>query len=213
LVNNNQFSTVSILTGIFRPSHFLKGNQMKKIILASILATMAGLASAQTSVSVGRSVVDSDVNGQQTHRTSLTVRTGVGYGLVGDVGVINSQNDTTRSASVRQELGLSGTVFTAGAFSANVRGGIGLKTVSGSEATSYYSIEPGVNYKITDALTARVAYRYRDAFSSGVADRSDTTRVGVSYAVTKKDTIGLGYDVAKKDGAETATTLSYTRSF
>jgi long-subunit fatty acid transport protein len=85
--------------------------------------------------------------------------------------------------------------------------------VSGSTATSYYSIEPGVNYKITDALTARVAYRYRDAFSSGVADRSDTARLGLSYALTKQDTIGLGYDVVKKDGAEKATTLNYTRSF
>lgn len=174
---------------------------------------MAGLASAQTSVTLGASAVESDVNGQNTNRTSITVRTGVGYGLVGDVGVINSQNDTTNSTSVRQELGLSGTVFSAGAFSATVRGGLGFKTVSGSTATSYYSIEPGVNYKITDALTARVAYRYRDAFSSGVADRSDTARLGLSYALTKQDTIGLGYDVVKKDGAEKATTLNYTRSF
>jgi long-subunit fatty acid transport protein len=186
---------------------------MKKIILASILAAAAGLVSAQTSVTLSGSVVDSDVNGQQTHRQGLTVRTGLGYGLTGDVGVINSQNETTNATSVRQELGLSKTVFTAGAFSANVRGGLGLKTVSGKDATSYYSIEPGVNFKVTDALTARVAYRYRDAFSSGVADRSDTTRFGLSYALTKKDTIGVGYDVAKKDGAETATTLSYTRSF
>ena len=186
---------------------------MKKIILASILAAAAGLVSAQTSVTLSGSVVDSDVNGQQTHRQGLTVRTGLGYGLTGDVGVINSRNDTTRATSVRQEVGVSGTVFTAGAFSANVRGGLGLKTVSGKDATSYYSIEPGVNFKVTDALTARVAYRYRDAFSSGVADRSDTTRFGLSYALTKKDTIGVGYDVAKKDGAETATTLSYTRSF
>jgi opacity protein-like surface antigen len=186
---------------------------MKKIILASILATMAGLASAQTSVTLGGSVVESDVNGQKTDRTSITVRTGVGYGLVGDVGVINSQNQTTNTTSVRQELGLSSTVFTAGAFSANVRGGLGLKTVSGKDATSYYSVEPGVNYRVTESLTARVAYRFRDAVSSGVADRSDTTRLGLSYALTKKDTFSLGYDVAKKDGAETATTFSYTRLF
>lgn len=186
---------------------------MKKLILASILATSACLASAQTSVTLGGSLVDSDVNGQQTHRQSLTVRTGVGYGLVGDVGVINSQNGTTNATSVRQELGLSGTLFTAGALSATVRGGLGLKTVSGSNSTEYFSVEPGVNLKLTEALTARVAYRYRDAFSSSVADRSDTARFGVSYALTKKDTIGLGYDIVKKDGAETATTLSYTRSF
>lgn len=186
---------------------------MKKIILASILAASAGLASAQTSVTLGASLADSDANSQQTHRQSFTVRTGVGYGLVGDLGVINSQNGTTNATSVRQELGLSRTVFTAGAVSATVRGGLGMKTVSGSNSTEYYSIEPGINVKVTDALTARVAYRYRDAFSSSVADRSDTARLGLSYALTKQDTIGVGYDVVKKDGAETATTLSYTRSF
>jgi long-subunit fatty acid transport protein len=186
---------------------------MKKIILASILAAAAGLASAQTSVTLSGSVVDSDVNGQQTHRQGLTVRTGLAYGLTGDVGVINSQNDSTNATSVRQEVGVSGTVFAAGPLSATVRGGIGQKAVSGSSATAYYSIEPGISYKVTDALTARVAYRFRDAFSSSVADRSDTTRVGVSYALTKKDTIGVGYDVVKKDGAEKATSLSYTRSF
>lgn len=186
---------------------------MKKIILTAILAAATGVAIAQTSATISGSVVDSDVNGQQTHRTGLTVRTGIGYGLTGDVGVINSQNDVTRSVSMRQELGVSKTVFTAGAFSATLRGGLGLKTVSGKNADSYFSIEPGVNFKVSDALTAKVAYRYRDAFSSGAADRSDTARFGLSYALTKTDAIGLGYDVVRKDGAEYVATFSYTRSF
>jgi long-subunit fatty acid transport protein len=186
---------------------------MKKIILASILAAAAGLASAQTSVTLGAVVADSDVNGQQTQRKSLTVRTGLGYGLTGDLGVSNGQNGTTNATSVRQELGVAGTVFQSGIFRASLRGGVGLKTSSGKEGTEYYVIEPGVSVKVTDALTARVAYRFRDAFSSSVADRSDTTRFGVSYALTKNDSISLGYDIVKKDGAEKATSLSYTRSF
>ena len=186
---------------------------MKKIILASILTAVVGVASAQTSVTIGGTVADSDVTGQTTNRKSLTVRTAVGAGLTGEVGVSNGQNSTTNATSVRQELGLSGTVFQAGVVRATLRGGIGLKTSSGKEGTEYYTIEPGISVKVTDALTARVAYRYRDAFSSSVADRSDTARFGLSYALTKQDTIGLGYDVVKKDGAEKATTLNYTRSF
>jgi len=38
-------------------------------------------------------------------------------------------------------------------------------------------------------------------------------RYGLSYALTKKDTIGVMYDVVRKDGAEKAYNFSYTRSF
>jgi opacity protein-like surface antigen len=186
---------------------------MKKIIVTAILAAAAGVTCAQTSATISGSVVDSDVNGQQTHRTGLTVRTSVGYGLTGDVVVSNGQNNTTNALSVRRELGLSGTVFQAGIVKATARASVGLKTLSGKDSTGYYTIEPGVSIKVTDALAARVSYRYRNAFSSGVADRSDATRFGVSYALTKNDSIGVGYDIVKKNGAETATTFSYTRSF
>jgi len=186
---------------------------MKKIILASILAASAGLTSAQTSVTLGGSVVDSDVNNQQTHRTSLTVRTGIGYGLVGDVGVINSQNDTTKATSVRHEVGVSGALFSAGNLTGNLRGAVGTRTVSGQDRADYYSVEPGINYKVTNALTTRVAYRFRDTFASSGNDRNDTMRYSASYALTKNDSIGLGYDVVKKDGAEKAVNFSYTRSF
>jgi hypothetical protein len=186
---------------------------MKKIILASILTAVVGVAGAQTSVTIGGTAAESDATGQVTNRKSLTVRTEVGAGLTGEVGVSNGQNSTTNATSVRQELGLSGTVFQAGAVKATLRGGVGLKTSSGKEGTEYFTIEPSISVKVTDSLTARVGYRFRDAFSSSVADRSDTTRFGLSYALTKKDTVGLGYDVVKKDGAEKATTLSYTRSF
>jgi len=167
---------------------------------------------AATSVTIGGAVADSDVNGQQTHRTSIGVRTTLGTGVTGDIAVINSRNDVTRSTSVRQEAGVGVTAFNTGRLSLGVRGAVGVKSVSGQDRVEYYSLEPGANFKLTSDLTARVAYRFRDAFSDS-GDRSDTMRYGLSYAVTKKDTIGVIYDVVRKDGAEKTYNFSYTRSF
>lgn len=186
---------------------------MKKILLTTALVLAATSALAQTSVTLGGAVADSDVNGQQTQRTSIGIRTELSKGFAGDLAVINSRNNDTKATSVRQEVGLTVLGFDTSVVSANVRAAAGLKSVSGADRVGYYSVEPGVNFKVSQALTARVAYRYRNAFDTSDADRSDTMRYGLSYAVTKKDTIGVVYDVVRKDGAEKAYNFSYTRSF
>ena len=187
---------------------------MKKILVTTLLALATTTsAMAQTSVTLGGAVAEADSNGQETVRTSITVRTALGKGFAGDVAVINSRNNTTRATSVRQEVGVTAVGFETSVLTANVRTAVGVKSVSGADRVEYYSLEPGVNFKVTPDLTARVAYRYRDAFSSADADRSDTMRYGLSYALTKKDTIGVVYDVVRKDGAEKAYNFSYTRSF
>jgi hypothetical protein len=202
---------------IFQVSKILSSFTLRRIMKNAILATLLSLSTvtalAQTSVTVGGAVADSDVNSQQTHRTSIGVKTTLGQGISGDVAVINSRNDVTKATSVRQEVGVAVTAFETGRLSATVRGAVGVKSVSGADQVEFYSVEPGANFKISQDLTARVAYRYRDAFASSDADRSDTMRYGLSYALTKKDTIGVLYDVVKKDGAEKAYNFSYTRSF
>lgn len=186
---------------------------MKKILVTTLLALASTASMAQTSVTLGGAVAEADSNGQETVRTSVTVRTSLAKGFAGDVAVINSRNNTTQATSVRQEVGVTAVGFETSVLNANIRTAVGVKSVSGADRVEYYSVEPGVNFKVSQDLTARVAYRYRDAFSSGDADRSDTMRYGLSYALTKKDTIGVVYDVVRKDGAEKAYNFSYTRSF
>lgn len=186
---------------------------MKKILVTTLLALAATSSMAQTSVTLGGAVAEADSNGQETVRTSVTVRTALAKGVAGDVAVINSRNNTTKGTSVRQEVGLTAVGFETSVVTANLRTAVGVKSVSGADRVEYYSLEPGVNFKATQDLTARVAYRFRDSFSSNGNDRSDTMRYGLSYALTKKDTVGFIYDVVKKDGAEKAYNFSYTRSF
>ncbi len=186
---------------------------MKKILVTTLLALAATTSMAQTSMTLGGAVAEADSNGQETVRTSIMVRTALSKGFAGDIGVINSRNNTTRATSVRQEVGVTAVGFETSVLTANVRTAVGVKSVSGADRVEYYSVEPGVNFKVTSDLTTRVAYRFRDSFSNGDADRSDTMRYGLSYALTKKDTIGVMYDVVRKDGAEKAYNFSYTRSF
>ena len=188
---------------------------MKKTILASLVAILAaGSAAAQTSVSIAVSDVEATSNGAKSDRYILGVKTALGKtGLTGDLNVSNTRKESTAALSNRTEVGVTAPVFSAGIFSGSVRGATGAKMVSGSDTTYYYSIEPGVSAKLTDALSARVAYRFRDAYASDVADRSNSMRVGVSYALTKVDSVGLSYDKVRGDGAEKALTVGYTRSF
>ena len=44
-------------------------------------------------------------------------------------------------------------------------------------------------------------------------DTTDTVRVGLSYALTKKDSIGVRYDRVRGDSFNHSYNLSYTRSF
>jgi hypothetical protein len=80
---------------------------------------------------------------------------------------------------------------------------------------SYYSVEPGVTAPIgSTGLTARVGYRFRNAFDpSANADTTRTWRAGLSYDLTKKDTIGVRYDRVRGDSNADGIAVNYTRSF
>jgi hypothetical protein len=62
-------------------------------------------------------------------------------------------------------------------------------------------------------MSVKLAYRHREAYDNAVADTSKTTRLSAAYALTTKDSISLGRDWQRGDGALVQTTLNYTRSF
>jgi hypothetical protein len=80
---------------------------------------------------------------------------------------------------------------------------------------SYYSVEPGVTAPLGNTgFTARLGYRYRTAFDSTTyADTTDTWRLGLSYAVTKQDTVGVRYDQVRGDTNQNNWAFNYTRRF
>ena len=103
---------------------------------------------------------------------------------------------------------------TIGLFSPYVRLGVGQKFTTVTNY-SYYSVEPGVTAPLGNTgLTARFGYRYRTAFdSTAYADTTNAQRIGLSYALTKQDTIGVRYDRVRGDTNLNNWAFNYTRGF
>jgi hypothetical protein len=183
---------------------------MKKIFAILALAT-AGAAFAG-SATVEYQAWENPTTKADTTGLVLSVREDITKSLAGDVVLSVGQAESTKAFSGRSEVGLTYSV-PFGRFTGSVRGATGLKHTSGSSDTSYYSVEPAVAYGLTDKLTARVGFRFRDAYDSGVADQTRTGRVGLSYALTKQDAIGVRYDRVRGDSELNIVAVNYTRRF
>lgn len=184
-----------------------------KLIAAASLVAFSSLASAQSSMTVTYGVKDTDATPSvQSHAVNMNVKTRAFSNVDVDGGIQTETTDRTNAVTNRYELGLSSGIDLSSFLRGDVRVATGWKQKSGVQDFRYYSVEPGITAKFGD-LSARVAYRYRDAYDSVNADRSDTTRLSVGYALTKKDSIRVGRDWQRGDGANTQTTIAYTRSF
>lgn len=183
-----------------------------KLIVATSLVAFSAIASAQSSVTATYGVQSLTPSDVQNHIVNFSAKTAVTKDISVDAGIQSTIADVANTITNRYELGVSGGFSINPVVTTDVRVASGMKAKSGSQDFSYYSVEPGVNAKF-GAVTARVAYRYRDAFDTDNADRSNTMRYSVGYNVTKTDKVTLGWDNVSGDGANKTTTFAYTRSF
>ena len=188
---------------------------MKKFALATIL-TMAAFGATAASVTAEYQNADG-VNGAASQQGyNMTVRGNVGRGVSADAGIQTRSNDSTGGiSSTRLEAGLTGTASLAPSlpFAVYTRVASGQKFTSTTNYT-YYSVEPGVSVPFGNSgLTARVGWRYRAAYDTANADETKTWRAGLSYAVTKQDTIGIRYDRMRGDLNQNVVAVNYTRGF
>jgi len=196
---------------------------MKKIaaILFALLAVSTGAGAVTVAVAYANvNGVDVPANKAYTSKqqsVELAVRETINDHFAVDALIndtINNTDASTAIASSRVELGLVGTMPVYGPVSAYTRVGLGQKfTTSGN--FSYYSVEPGVSFKVpgVTGLTAKVGYRFRDATDNSNTDDTKTTRVGLSYQVTSKDTVGLGYDRQTGSSSQNSIKFNYSHSF
>jgi len=183
---------------------------MKKIL--SVLAlVISGSVFAGTVTLEGQSIDNGSAADQRN--ANMTVRENITKSVAGHVQVSTTQTDGTNAVSTRLETGLTATTALFGPVSgySTVALGTALKS---SGNYGYYSVEPGLSAPIgSTGLTAKVGYRLRSAFNDSIADTTRTARVGVSYALTKVDTVGVRYDHVTGDATQKAVALNYTRSF
>jgi len=102
-------------------------------------------------------------------------------------------NSDDGKSTTRLEAGATYTYGLTKDISLYTRGGLGYKVTSTSDYT-YYSVEPGIKYSLTDALSVKAGYRFRDAFSDSYNEKTNTVRLGAEYAIAKDQALTLGID-------------------
>ena len=183
---------------------------MKKII-AIIALAISSTAFADSVTITGANV--NGVNGSPDQvQYGLGFKKDVNKNFAGDVSFLNIQNDGTNALSTRLEAGATAQ-NTYGSFTPYVRLALGEKYTNTANFT-YYSVEPGVKAPLGVAgLTGQLAYRFRNAVNTANNDTTRTWRAGVSYDLTKVDSVGLRYDSVRGDQNQNIVAVSYTRGF
>jgi hypothetical protein len=187
-----------------------------KMLVAALLVAGSSIASAQSSMTLGYAVQDDVSPAVQKHVNSVKVQTRLFGNVDGDIGISATTADVANTISNRYEGGLTYSHGLTSWASGSVRGAYGVKQSSGKPEFSYYSVEPALTVKTPiEGLSAKVGYRMRDAVNSDAvaADRNNTVRYQVAYALTKQDKVAVGYDIQRGDSANKTIALNYTRGF
>jgi hypothetical protein len=185
---------------------------MKKI-LAILAMTISGFVYAASATIEYRD--QKGVNGTaDSSQYSLAVSENINKNF--SVGITTSFSEKESNGAIngsRLEGSVTGKT-TIGLLSPYVKLGTGQKFTSATNH-SYYSVEPGVTAPLGNTgLTARLGYRYRTAFdSTAFADTTNTWRLGMSYAITKQDTVGIRFDQVRGDTNQNNIAFNATRSF
>ena len=186
---------------------------MKKVLATAILAVSAATAFAD-SVSLEGQHIDNVNSNAQTQYILKAQKDLVGSLLGADLQFNNAQTQNTEALSTRLEAGLTGSL-PAGPIGVYTRVSVGEKYTNTTNF-GYYTIEPGVTAPVPGVagLSVKAGWRYRSAFNADVNnDQTHTGRIGVNYAFTKTDTIGVRYDRVNGDNDQKIYAATYTRSF
>jgi opacity protein-like surface antigen len=184
---------------------------MKKVFITAALLAASTFVNA-ASVTVEGQFQQGHRGARDSDNYALSVKESINKTFTADLGFTAYQQDGTKSLSNRLEAGITGTV-PVGPVNLYTRAAVGEKFTNGSDF-AYYSVEPGVVYNFTNKLSGKVGYRFRNGFGdNGNLDTTHTARAGVSYAVTKNDTVGVRYDQVRGDSFNHSVNFAYTRSF
>jgi opacity protein-like surface antigen len=92
-----------------------------------------------------------------------------------------------------------------------MRTALGVKSQDDSHL--YYSLEPGLKWKLSDKVIFKTGYRYRDSFNNNKNDMTHTARIGAEYALTDTQSITAGYDRAFGDSEFNGLSAGYAIKF
>jgi len=183
---------------------------MKKLF-AILSMTVAGSVYAGSMTIEYGNINNVSSTDQSSYR--LAVRENLNKSFVGDIGILQINRDGSNAlASTRVEVGVTGLLPTKFA-TLYTRVGLGERYISTGNY-EYYSVEPGIIAPLgSSGFTARAGYRFRTPFNTANNDTTRTWRAGVNYALTKQNSIGVGYDRVQGDADQKIINVNYTRNF
>ena len=194
---------------------------MKKLVLAVALTLTAVSAQAEDNFIHGQYAFRDTISGDQgqTNRQGINLIVGHKFdnNLQFDLGQqfrtekLNEDNNGG-SNTTRLEGGLTYSLPLDPYVTLYTRGAIGYK-FKDTEDFSYYSVEPGVQFKVTQPLSVKVGYRYRDSFSQSYFDKTNTVRVGAQYDLSKTSFVTAGVDRSYGDSQFLGINLGYGIKF
>ena len=185
---------------------------MKKILTGLVALAISGMVLAG-SVTVEGSKINT-IGGNDQMNSNFTLSESINNTFSVHTQLSSTQTDNTNAVSTRLEVGGTATTKLYGPVSGYTKVAVGQKYSTAGSFT-YYSIEPGVTMPLSPSLTAKVGYRFRTAAENANVnkDTTDTVRVGVTYAINKKDAVGFRFDRITGDSRQDGYNVFYSRSF
>lgn len=183
---------------------------MKKLLLALLIAVSAPAFADKFVIERGQADDLNSPNNSGTWYMKGVID--VNKNLAVDASVQTTQVDNTNTVSSRADIGVVPKFNIYGPVNGYTRLAVGEK-YSSTGSFSFYSIEPGVTAGLGRGFTGQVGWRFRNAFNTANNDTTRTLRTGVSYDLTKKDTVGVRLDNVRGDQQQNIWNLNYARSF
>jgi hypothetical protein len=185
---------------------------MKKILTGLVALAISGMVLAGSVTIEGSSI--STPNGADQSRAKVAVSESINNTFSVSAQLASTQTDNTNSVGTRLEIGGTATVPLFSSVKGYTKVSLGQKYGTFGSFT-YYAIEPGFIVPLTNSLTAKVGYRYRTAAENADVnnDTTNTARIGVTYAINKKDAVGFRFDRITGDSRQDGYNAFYTRSF
>ena len=189
---------------------------MKKVVLATILASVFGMASAEPYFATTFDHKDKVASTQGNYVYGLNVGTKLGDGFAVEGRMEDERVEPGAGATQKQEglgqLKLSKD-FSLGMVTPYAAVAFGEKNKS-TINFPFYVYEVGAKAKLGD-VGFRYGYRQRTALNDNTTNSYNTheNTLAVTYSITKSDAIGVAYKQERGTSNYNTTGLSYTHSF
>ena len=185
---------------------------MKKVILATILASLFGIAQAAGYLSLEYYDEENRKTGADNIKQAVVVGNKVGdtdYSL-------KMENSQTSFGSGSITQGMEVRVKQFFGDDGGIRPYVGVRLgerVSSSTHFTNYAVDAGFKIPLGNSFTSDVGGRYRNAFDTVNAYETHRAHLTVGYVLTKQDAVAVRWSRSWGDEEKDAIRLQYTRSF